>query len=137
MTDDARRPGEARIDLDDDDERRRAMIHAARRFGELCAGCGRTLADDEPVWWASFALRGVYGRLSHRRGPVGRECAPTELLRETEAEGTEACAGCGRGVHYGAADRPRDLAVCSRWCRSRSTIARNLEDARASRRAHP
>ena len=121
MSDDARHP------LTDEE---RARIHTARRNGRLCAGCGRALADGEPVWWAPFILRGLYGRLSRRRAPVGRECAPTALLRETEADGPEACLGCGRGVHYGSASRPRDRALCSERCRDRHDLTRARKEPR-------
>ena len=129
MTDDARRPNEARIDADDD--RHRALLYAARRDGGICAGCGRALADAEPVWWAPFMVRGPYGRLSRRWGPVGRECAPPELLLETEAAGPKPCLACGRGVHYGSTAYPRDFVLCSGRCRNRYEGAR-AKEARGS-----
>ena len=130
MSDDVRRPGAARIDLDDDDERRRVFLHAARRDGGLCAVCGRALGPDEPVWWASFALHGPYARRARRWGPVGKECAPPDLVRETEAEGPEACLGCGRGVYYGSTSHPRDRALCSGRCRDRYERSRVRKEPR-------
>ena len=130
MSDDACRPNEARIDPDDD-ERRRARLHAARSRGGTCAGCGRALAAGEPVWWARFALRGAYGSVSHQGAPVGREWAPGEFLRETGAAGPEPCLGCGRGVHYGSASRPRGLVFCSTRCAGRYQTTR-AKEARGS-----
>ena len=121
---------EARTGLVAEDERLRARLHAARTSGGLCAGCGRALGPDEPVWWAPFALIGAYGRPSRRWGPVGRECAPPDLVCATEAEGPEACLGCGRGICYGAASRPRDRALCSGRCRDRYERTRAGKESR-------
>jgi len=127
VTDDARRPGGVRIDVGDDDERRRALLHAARRDGGLCAGCGRALADGEPVWWARLALRGAYGWISHRWGPAGRECAPPETLRATDGREPARCVGCGRGVYYESAPPPRRAPTCSKRCAGRYRMARARE----------
>ena len=115
MTDDARRPRT---------EEERARIHAARRDGDMCAGCGRVLVEGEPVWWVPFVLRGVYGRASSRRAPVGRECASPEFVEGAEAEGVEHCLNCGRGIYYGSTGHPRDLVLCSKRCRSRYEVGR-------------
>ena len=112
-------------------EEERARIQVATRRGGLCAGCGRTLADDEPVWWATFVLSGVYGRRVRRWVPVGRECAPPEVLRATEGREPEPCIGCGRAIHYGATTRRGQLAACSRRCRNRQHSARARERRKA------
>jgi hypothetical protein len=111
----------------DDDERRRALIHVARRDGRLCAGCGRALADDEPVWWARFALWGAYGWVSHRWAPVGRECARPEALRATADQEPARCAGCGRRVYYQALHALRRVPACSKRCAGRYQMARARE----------
>ena len=120
-------PTSDRIDPDDDDERRRALIHVARRDGGLCAGCGRALADDEPVWWARFALCGAYGWVSHRWAPVGRECARPEALRATADQEPARCAGCGRRVYYQALHALRRVPACSKRCAGRYQMARARE----------
>ena len=127
MSDDARRSTDTVADVGDDEERRRALILAARRDGGLCAGCGRALGPDEPVWWAPFALSGAYGRVSRRWGPVGKECAPPDLVLETEGKEPERCAGCGRGVYYQPVDRRPRRATCSKRCAGRSQVARRKE----------
>ena len=127
MSDDARRSTDTVADVGDDEERRRALILAARWDGGLCAGCGRALGPDEPVWWAPFALSGAYGRVSRRWGPVGKECAPPDLVLETEGKEPERCAGCGRGVYYRAARPLRRAPVCSRRCADRYQRARVKE----------
>ena len=117
---------ERRVRADDEDERRRARIHAARHDGGLCAGCGRALAADEPVWWESFtaADRGARARLW---APVGRECASPELLRATAGKEPAWCRACGRGVYRRAASRAQDRVLCSRLCRQRYAAARAKE----------
>ena len=70
-------------------EEARTRLFAARHAGGLCAGCGRALAADEPVWWARFALRGAYGWISYQSGPVGRECASPAFLQETAGQEPE------------------------------------------------
>ena len=132
MTDDARRPGEARIEASDDAERRRALIYAARARGELCAGCGRALAADEPVWIERF-VTGLAApqrrRLSpsHTQAPAGAECASATFRAATEGTEPERCAGCGRGVYYRVADTRRRTPTCSRRCSARAIAARTKE----------
>ena len=121
MTDDARRA------LSEDE---RTLIQAARARGDVCAGCGRALAVGEPVWWAAFAVSGAYGRRSRQWAPVGRECAPPELVREAEAKGPERCLGCARDIYYGSIGYPRDLVLCSKRCRGRYDVARSKEERR-------
>ena len=111
-------------------EEGRARIRAAARRGGLCAGCGRTLADDEPVWWVRFALRSAYDRPAYLWAPAGRECAPSALLRATEADEPRRCLGCDRGIYYGPRPRPRGLVCCSRRCRDRAARRRAKEARR-------
>jgi hypothetical protein len=97
-------------------------FRAARTRGGLCAGCGRTLAEGEPVW------------LEHRRvpddpeavlrAPVGRECAAPAFLARTEGQDAERCASCGRGVYYDSANAGRGRALCSKRCGNRVVTAR-------------
>ena len=122
---------ERRVRVDDGDELTRARIHAARLEGGICAGCGRTLADGEPVWWTAFPVRGVYGRRETLRAAAGRECAPPALLRETAADEPRRCAGCGREIYYGHGSRPRARALCSQRCRSQHEAARTREGRKA------
>ena len=135
MTDDARRPGEARIEASDDAERRRALIYAARARGELCAGCGRALAADEPVWIERFVTGMMAaGRRrpspSRTQAPVGAECASAAFRAATEGTEPERCAGCGRGVYYPVADTRRRTPTCSKRCSARASVARGREARR-------
>ena len=116
MTDDARPV------LTEDE---RARIQAARRNGDTCAGCGRALGPDEPVWVVRFD---VYGDgWNCWRGPVAEECAPAEVRGATEGVAPEACAGCGRRVYYQAEHSQRRVATCSKRCRSRYRMVRARE----------
>ena len=108
-------------------EEERARLFAARARGGLCAGCGRALADDEPVWWVRLALRGMYGWISYHRGPVGRECAPPEALRATDGRAPARCVGCGRGVYYRVEHALRHVPACSKRCAGRYQNARARE----------
>ena len=128
MTDDERRPLS---------EAERARAQLARTRGGLCAACGRTFAGDEPVWClALFVGRGngppwaVYWRV-----PVGRECVPSDVLREAEGREPGRCGGCGRAVFYAATDRPRRLVSCSLACRGRARAGVRREDG--DRRSAP
>ena len=104
-----------------DQEQHRARVLAARRTGTLCAGCGRALAADEPVWLERLPVGGTY-----RRAPVGAECASPAFLRATDGLSPLPCAHCGRGVYYrdGAWSSIRRRALCSRVCDSRYHTAR-------------
>ena len=85
----------------------------------MCAACGRVLAADEPVWRERLASRrgwSAYFSETHRWAFVGRECAAPETLEESEGREPDACAGCGRGMHYPVAQNRR-ATVCSTRCR--------------------
>ena len=110
MTDDTRRP------LTPDE---RARIHAARRNGGMCAVCGRAFLEGETIWMEPIAVHDEYGGTTHWRVPVGAECASPETIRATCSTEPERCAGCGRGVYYGATApgrARRRQALCSRLC---------------------
>ena len=98
-------------------EAERARALEARRRGGLCAGCGRRLAPDEPVWLAWFAVGVPYGGQTRWWMPVGAECASAAFRAATDGAAPERCAGCGRGVYYerGMTGRRR-RALCSRAC---------------------
>jgi hypothetical protein len=100
-------------------------LHDARRTGDLCAGCGRDLTVDEPVWQEGFTRPGMGAAMY--LAPVGVECVSPSFLALTRDVEPERCAGCGRGVHYlpdaPQPGRARIRAVCSRRCGTRATVA--------------
>ena len=114
--------------VSDDEERRRVVVLAAKRRGDVCAGCGRGLAADEPVWIVRVDVRGALR--APWSAPVGRECVPPELVRATEGRAPEPCLGCGRAIRYGVTSSRRRLALCSKRCAGRYQHAR----ARGARR---
>jgi hypothetical protein len=114
-------------------EEERARIQAARRNGDTCGRCGRTLGEGETIWVTRIAVRGEYGGVTHWRAPVGVECiAPTARAATAGAE-PERCAGCGRGIYeamLSPGPRPRRV-LCSQRCRIRYDRAR-AKEARGS-----
>lgn len=113
-------------------EAERERFNAARDVGGLCAACGRTLGDDEPVYIDqmlldrnAFAASGVrWGQaLVRRDAPLGAECASPELLAHLERRTPERCAGCGRAMYYAKVRAQRRRAVCSYACRTRADRA--------------
>jgi hypothetical protein len=93
----------------------------------MCAACGRAINDDETVYIERFVVdtrklieRRATGTASSAQAPVGVECASRELLRETEGQTPERCAGCGRPVFYRAASSKRHRALCSKRCAGRA-----------------
>ncbi len=123
MSDERRRPTE---------EERDAIIIEAQREGGICAACGRVLSTDEPVWQQRLEVRrdwSWYFRVTHRWAFVGRECAPPEVVRESEGREPVACEGCGRGMHYRVAQNRR-ATVCSHRCRV-------IRDRRRSKEGQP
>jgi hypothetical protein len=111
-------------------EEQRERLHAARNRGGMCAACGRALDDHETVYIERFtvdtrkspARRGT-GRGSVAHAPVGSECASPDLLRQTEGQEPERCAGCGRPLFYREAYPGRHRALCSRPCAGRASMA--------------
>ena len=93
-------------------------FHEARRTAELCAACGRDIVVGETVYIERFTL----GTLT-MYGPVGIECASTELLERTQHQKPERCAVCDRGVFYRAAYRRRQRILCSQLCAGRAGAA--------------
>ena len=99
-------------------------MHDARARGGRCAWCGRALDDGETVYLERFLTgerrirqQGTGAPRSAAQAPVGAECASPELLAETAGRESEPCAGCGRGVYYGAVrGSRRRRALCSRRC---------------------
>jgi hypothetical protein len=109
-------------------EEQRERLHTARKNGGQCAGCGRALAADEPVYIEQFTIleqSTISGRrTSVARAPVGVECAAPEFLQETEDADPEQCAGCGRPVYYHGRRKNRHRALCARPCANRVVVAR-------------
>ena len=104
-------------------EEERERLYTTRYRGGLCALCGRTLGEGEPVFWESFAVGRVGGITHHPRAPVASERASARLRREQEHEDPERCGGCGRPVYYATASTKRHRAVCSQRCQVRATRA--------------
>jgi hypothetical protein len=100
-------------------EERREQLYTARRYGGMCASCGRVLSADETVYIERFAGGGTWAE-----GPVGVECASPELLHQVAGQEPERCAGCGRGVYYRGASTKRQRALCSRYCGTLVTARR-------------
>ena len=111
-------------------EQERARVQMARHSGDLCARCGRALAEGEPVWIERLAVGIRYGGrkgVAYWRAPVGAECASPAFRAATEGVEPERCAGCGRGVYYPARYRARRVVLCSKRCGTRVTQARARE----------
>jgi hypothetical protein len=116
------------------DERRERFAVAHERGG-LCAACGRSLDEGEPVYVGPLVIdiaRPVGERVGGYRAtmvaPVGVECASPALLAQAEGREPGQCAGCSRPVYY-AANRPgRHVASCSRYCRNRAAAATARRD---------
>ena len=96
-------------DLTTDEQRE--QLYAARQRGGVCAACGRTLTDGEPIYWEWFIL----DRTAYEAGPVGAECASPEVLQEADDQEAVHCTGCGRRIYLGAYTLPPQRA-CSRYC---------------------
>ena len=114
----------------------REWVERAKAQGGLCAGCGRALGADEPVYmaraWIGMKLFGNPSSLDSRivvDAPFGVECISPGFRAGTEGAEPERCAGCGRGVYYEASSRRRHRTACSARCRKRTGKA-----ARRSRR---
>ena len=98
-------------------------FYRARRRGGECAACGRDLAKDEPIFIERF--QDVRGQRTNRmQGPVGFECASTELRLAVLGRTPEQCAGCSRPVYYGVDSKRRRQALCSQDCRNRAAMRR-------------
>jgi hypothetical protein len=110
----------------------RDRFNAARSRGGLCAACGRTLGEDEPVYIGSVLLdRAAFGGPGvrwerdavPRDAPLGVECASPSFLARMERREPERCQYCDRPVYY-AKDRPgRQRASCSTRCKTRADTA--------------
>jgi hypothetical protein len=97
-------------------EEHRERLYAARYRGGLCALCGRTLDEGEPVYWERFAIGKDGGVISRPQAPVASECASQWLVDEKRDEAPEPCAGCDRPVFYAQPSPARRRAVCSTSC---------------------
>ncbi len=109
-------------------EEERARIHAARRNGDTCAGCGRAFLEGEVIWIERLAIHAGYGEGTYWRAPVGAECVSSETIRATCNTEPEDCAGCGRAIYYRATGPGRRrLALCSKRCATRHAQGRARE----------
>jgi hypothetical protein len=104
----------------------RERVNMAKAQGGLCAGCGRELGADEPVYvarvWIGMKLFGNPTSLAARifaDAPFGVECISPGFRAEAEGVEPERCAWCGRGVYYEASRPQRRRAICSVRCRHR------------------
>ena len=117
-----------------DDSRRlvteegRERLRLAKRQGNLCAACGRTLDADEPAYIEQLTFdkgnlrdRRALAQAASVQAPVGIECASPEWLRQIEGQDPERCMGCGRGVYYRVASPRRQRTLCSLRCASRAS----------------
>ena len=100
----------------------RARIQDARTRGEVCALCGRELAADEAIWIERVAVNPT-GSIRWL-APLGRECATSAFVRETEGKDPESCVACGRGMYSQSPDPRRAEVLCSRRCAARRQKAR-------------
>ena len=113
----------------------RERFNAARTHGGLCAACGKTLGEGEPVYiepvaferkplaapGARWSARPVY-----RDAPLGAECVSPKFLARARGQEPERCEGCGRPVYYAKQRAGRLRAACSMRCAGlrRPTAAR-------------
>jgi endogenous inhibitor of DNA gyrase (YacG/DUF329 family) len=106
------------------------MVEAASQTGGSCAGCGRALGHDDPVWRR---------RVSRKRGwgstvaPVCEECQPTWRSVRTSGQ----CEGCGRLVHN-TEGFGRRRVYCSKQCellRQHAIARQRRAEARGASRA--
>jgi predicted RNA-binding Zn-ribbon protein involved in translation (DUF1610 family) len=109
-------------------EEGRERLRIAKRQGNLCAACGRTLDADEPAYVEQFTFdkgnlrdRRALAQAASVQAPVGIECASPELLQQTEGQTPEPCAACGRGVFYRVSNSRRQRILCSLRCASRAS----------------
>jgi hypothetical protein len=110
----------------------RERFNRAREDGGLCAACGKTLGDDEPVYIDqvlldrnAFAASGArWGQaLVPRDAPLGAECVSPKLLARLDGRESERCEGCGRPVYYAKERAQRRRAACSQACRNHAERA--------------
>jgi hypothetical protein len=110
-------------------------LHLARRRGDLCAACGKALGADKPVFWEPVIVDidrsdlGLGHYTAAPEAPVGMECASPGMLEQTRGRQPERCAGCGRGVYYGADRSRRQRALCSRRCAGRANLSKRATEA--------
>jgi hypothetical protein len=113
-------------------DEQRTWLSIARERGGLCAGCGRALGRDEPIYIERVAverkpLTGAGARWSqqavYRDAPLGVECTSATFLAETQKHPPEVCGGCGRPVYYEVGRWGRQSASCSRrWVARRTRL---------------
>ena len=108
----------------------RERFAAAVRSGGLCAACGRTLANGEPVYIGRVVLERKplatpeawrSRRPAYRDAPLGRECASPGFVARTAEP--EPCEYCGRPVYYERERAGRQRTACSTLCRNRAGVA--------------
>lgn len=118
MSDDVRR-------LTTDEQRQ--WLALAKERGGICAACGRTLDDGEPVFIERLEVElkpltapgAVWARKTVNRDAVlGKECASPKFVARTSRLPSEPCEGCGRPVFYAVERAGRSHTFCSRRCAS-------------------
>ena len=104
----------------------RGRVDEAKKHGDLCAGCGRGLDADEPVYvarvWVGTKLFGDPSSVASRivvEAPFGVECVSTGFRVETDGVEPERCDGCGRSMYYEASGPRSRRALCSARCQHR------------------
>jgi hypothetical protein len=114
-------------------DEQRERLYAARRRGELCTWCGRTLAENELVYVerVEVSLKPFTGPSTRRArrmvrcdALVGAECASPELVRRMEGREPERCEACGRPMYYAVTRATRYQAICSTRCTVRAAYAK-------------
>jgi hypothetical protein len=119
-------------------EEQRDRLHRGRRAGGICGACGRTLGDDETIYWERFfidivrsAEHGLGRYVTTLEAPVGVECVSPGILKEMEGREPDRCAECGRGVQYQVPRSRRHRVACSWICRDRAGAAERAAKTRA------
>jgi hypothetical protein len=115
-------------------EEERARMHAAARAGGICAGCGRALVADEPVWRVRRVVRpvGAGGSVSWIV-PLAAECVPPEMEPENAGWEPAPCGGCGRPVYQRGSGDSGPRPFCCTRCRYVAQTARISEQRRRAR----
>ena len=108
---------------------RNRLIEAAAATASQCAGCGKALAANEPVWRARVSLGASFGSWHYAVAPHCERCKPEPPF--ARYEDAAACETCGRIVHDSFTTRYRRHTFCCHDCRKRAeeAIARQKRDA--------
>ena len=114
-------------------EEGRERLSIARHRGGMCAACGRTLGDDEPVYIERVAFDRKpltapgawwFRPTVFRDAALCAGCASPGLLARTTGRTPEPCEHCGRPMYYAKARAQRQRAMCSKRCHNRAAEGR-------------